>query len=366
MFNLICGADPRTKNMKKSMIIAAIAMAAVTGMTSCSSARYAEYEAYNKAYQKEAVIAEAPAEAETDDFVEVNEAEELAAAQAAEAPAVETPAADIEVEGDGTIVIDKTGSKESATAKARRLATRVVKDVEYVQDKKTGAVIGENVLRDNNLNGFHAIVEGTGIYFNDRVNFGGGAGFGVSTPHFETTAVFGIAQAVKNKDDVNAGQSITSWYAHAGAMYCMDLTPKGQLYGKWQFKIGVDMFFYRRQLEEDISPDLIIDEGVNVEVLKVKGSTVYHRGFTFAPCAKIAIDGRLTYNLHLQASAFAGPTSEYFKGGSRGRWCGGTNLSLICYFNTWKEVNSSVGSSARQLSSYNNNRINQMRASQRR
>lgn len=342
-------------------------MAAVTGMTSCSSARYAEYEAYNKAYQKEAVIAEAPAEAETDDFVEVNEAEELAAAQAAEAPAVEAPAADVTVEGDGIIVIDKTSSKERALGKTRKLSTRVVKDVEYVTDNKTGKVIGENVLAEKNLNGFHAIVEGTGIYFNDRINFGGGAGFGVSTPHFETNAVFGIAQAVKNKDDVNAGQSITSWYAHAGAMYCMDLTPKGQLYGKWQFKVGVDMFFYRRQLEEDISPDLIIDEGVDIEVVKVKSSTAYHRGFTFAPCAKIAIDGRLTYNLHLQASAFAGPTSEYFKGGSRGRWCGGANVSLICYFNSWKKVNSSVGSSARQLSRYNNDRLNEMRrASQRR
>ena len=250
--------------------------------------------------------------------------------------------------------------------KTRKLSTRVVKDVEYVQDAKTGKVIGENVLREKNLNGFHAIVEGTGIYFNDRVNLGAGAGFGVSIPHWEGTAVFGIAQAVKNKDDVNAGEHITSWYAHTSVMYCMDLTPKGQLYGKWQAKIGVDMFFYRRQLEEDISPDIIIDEGVDIEVVKVKSSTAYHRGFTFAPCLKFAIDGRLTYNLHLQASAFAGPTSEYFKGGSRGRWCGGANLSLICYFNSWKKVNSSVGASARQLSKYNNNRINEMRASLRR
>jgi len=352
------------------IITSAIAALVVAMTTSCSSSRMAESEAYYKAYQPKAeAVVEAPVEAEVDEFVPVNETEERAAVAAeapkAEAPAVEAPKADVVVDGDGIIVIDKTSSKERALAKTRRLATRVVKDVEYVTDNK-GNVIGENVIREKNLNGFHAIVEGTGIYFNDRINFGGGAGFGVSTPHFETNAVFGIAQAVKNKDDVNAGQSITSWYAHAGAMYCMDLTPKGQLYGKWQFKVGVDMFFYRRQLEEDISPDLIIDEGVDIEVVKVKSSTAYHRGFTFAPCAKIAIDGRLTYNLHLQASAFAGPTSEYFKGGSRGRWCGGANVSLICYFNSWKKVNSSVETSARQLSQYNNDRINQMRASLRR
>ena len=347
------------------IITSAIAALVVAMTTSCSSSRMAEQEAYYKAYQKEAVV-EAPAEAEVDEFVPVNEAEELAAAQATEAPKAEAPKADVEVEGEGVIVIDKTSSKERALAKTRRLATRVVKDVEYVTDNKTGAVIGENVIAEKNLNGFYVKPEATVIYFNDRPNFGGGLALGLSTPRWDFSVGGGAAGAFKNQDDVNAGQSITSWYAHAGAMYCMDLTPKGQLYGKWQLKVGVDMFFYRRQLEEDVTPDLIIDEGVNVEVIKVKDATVYHRGFTFAPCAKIAIDGRLTYNLHLQASAFAGPTSEYFKGGSRGRWCGGANLSLICYFNSWKKVNSSVGASARQLNQYNNDRINQMRASQRR
>ena len=352
------------------MIIAAAILAAGMTMTSCSSSRMAEQENYYKAFEKEAVVetpaeAEPVAESEVDDFVEVNEPEELAAAQAAEAPKAETPKADVEVEGEGTIVIDKTSSKERALAKTRKLATRVVKDVEYVQDAK-GKVIGENVLAEKNLNGFYVKPEATVIYFNDRPNFGGGLALGLSTPHWDFSVGGGAASAFKNKDDVNAGENILSWYIHGDAMYAIDLTPKGQLYGKHQLKVGVSLWGYRRQLEEDVTPDLIIDEGVDVEVIKVKGSTVYHRGFTFAPCLKLAYDCRLTYNLHLQAEVFGGPTSEYFKGGSKGRWCGGANLGVIVYFNSWKKVNSSVGASARQLSTYNNNRINQMRASQRR
>jgi hypothetical protein len=333
--------------------------------TSCSSSRLAEQENYYKAFEQKAVV-EAPAEpeAEIDEFVEVNEAEELAAAKA-EAPAVEAPA-DVTVESGGVIVIDKTSSKERALAKTRKLSSRVVKDVEYVQDAKTGAVIGENVLREKNLNGFYVKPEATAIYFNDRVNFGGGLALGLSTPHWDFSVGGGAASAFKNKDDVNAGQSILSWYVHGDAMYCFDLTPKGQLYGKHQLKVGVSLWGYRRQLEEDITPTIIVDEGADVEIIKVEGATAYHRGFTFAPCLKLAYDCRLTYNLHLQAEVFGGPTSEYFKGGAKGRWCGGANVSLICYFNGWKKVNSSVGSSARQLSKYNNDRINQMRASQRR
>lgn len=328
-------------------------MAAGMSMTSCSSSRAFEQEAYNKAYQPKAeAVVEAPAEAEP---------EELAAAQAAEAPA-----ADVTVEGEGVIVIDKTSSKERALAKTRKLSTRVVKDVEYVQDAKTGKVIGENVLAEKNLNGFYVKPEGTVIYFNDRPNFGGGLALGLSTPHWDLSVGGGAAGAFKNQDDVHAGENILSWYIHGDAMYCIDLTPKGQLYGKHQLKFGVSLWGYRRQLEEDVTPDLIIDEGVDVEVIKVKSSTVYHRGFTFAPCLKLAYDCRLTNNLHLQAEVFGGPTSEYFKGGSRGRLCGGANLGVIVYFNSWKKINSSVETSARQLSTYNNDRINQMRASQRR
>lgn len=353
------------------MIIAAALLAAGLMTTSCSSSRLAEQENYYKAFEQEAVVENASEAVEVDDFVEVNEAEELAAAQAAkapaaEAPAVEAPAADVTVEGEGTIVIDKTSSKERALAKTRKLSSRVVKDVEYVQDAKTGKVIGENVLAEKNLNGFYVKPEATVIYFNDRPNFGGGLALGLSTPHWDFSVGGGAAGAFKNKDDVNAGENILSWYIHGDAMYAIDLTPKGQLYGKHQLKVGVSLWGYRRQLEEDVTPDLIIDEGVDVEVIKVKGSTVYHRGFTFAPCLKLAYDCRLTYNLHLQAEVFGGPTSEYFKGGSKGRWCGGANLGVIVYFNSWKKVNSSVGASARQLSTYNNNRINQMRASLRR
>jgi len=349
------------------IITSAIAALVVAMTTSCSSARYAEYEAYNKAYQPKAeAVVETPAEAETevDEFVPVNEAE--AAVPAAEAPKAEAPAADVTVEGEGVIVIDKTSSKERALAKTRRLATRVVKDVEYVQDAKTGKVIGENVLAEKNLNGFYVKPEGTVIYFNDRPNWGGGLALGLSTPKWDFSVGGGAAGAFKNSDDVNAGENILSWYLHGDAMYCIDLTPKGQLYGKHQLKVGVSLWGYRRQLEEDVTPDLIIDEGVDIEIVKLKGSTVYHRGFTFAPCLKLAYDCRLTYNFHLQVEAAGGPTSEYFKGGSRGRWMGSVGVGGIFYFNTWKGINSSVGSSARQLSSYNNNRINQMRASLRR
>lgn len=370
------------------MIIAAIAMAAVTGMTSCSSSRYAEEDNYKAALEQrvaqleaaQAQAEEAEEAAEVDDFVEVNEETERAAVAAAEAPKAEAPAVEApakkapakkaeklsadEMENAIEITLKK-GIGAGYDAEGERKAAGVLAAKYYVDAKsfydEDGNII---VFKDAAGNKFTQVEwtkkRVTGFYvgagaeyfmLGSQGSFGPALFAGITLPYFFIEGDWSMGKSDWHKErSVNSG-SYTSMKAGVKAGFRLDLSPKGGYKEKLVLSVGAGYLWHINKAEE-----------ANGDMGNVWADTWGGCPYGFIQVESLILPKA---GIRLFGRYGTGPLKDFtFDGGDKML---GQRINAGFTWTPSRTHDSDFKKEfTRQLSQYDNNRINEMRASQRR
>lgn len=362
------------------MIIAAIAMAAVTGMTSCSSSRYAEEANYKAALEQrvaqleaaQAQAEEAEEAVEVDDFVEVNEETERAAV-AAEAPKAEAkktaeapkaPKASkklTEKEMDGAIEITlKKGIGAGYDAEGERKAAGLLSAKYLVESKsfydgegnlitfkdEAGNMYSEVEWTKKRVTGFYVGAGAEYFMLGNQGSFGPALFAGITLPYFFIEGDWSMGKSDWHKErSVNTG-SYTSMKAGVKAGFRLDLSPKGGYKEKFVVSLGAGYLWHINKAEE-----------ANGELGNVWADTWGGCPYGFIqveslilPKAGIRVFGRYS----------GGPLKDFtFDGGDK---LMGHRINVGITWTPSKTHDSDFKKEfTRQLSQYDNNRLNEMR-----
>jgi len=366
------------------MIIAAIAMAAMTGMTSCSSSRYAEEANYKAALEQrvaqleaaQAQAEEAEEAAEVDDFVEVNEETEERAAVAAEAPkaeakkTAEAPAKKAPAKKAEKLSADEMENAIEITLKkgigagydaekerkaAGLLSAKYLVDAKSFYDEDGNIIVFKDAAGNKftqvewtkkRVTGFYVGAGAEYFMLGNQGSFGPALFAGITLPYFFIEGDWSMGKSDWHKErSVNTG-SYTSMKAGVKAGFRLDLSPKGGYKEKFVISVGAGYLWHINKAEE-----------ANGDMGNVWADTWGGCPYGFIqveslilPKAGIRVFGRYS----------GGPLKDFtFDGGDK---LMGHRINVGITWTPSKTHDSDFKKEfTRQLSQYDNNRLNEMR-----
>lgn len=372
----------------KNIVLGLIAVIALVSMSSCGTSRYAQDVKYMESSMDRQLVVTNEGDAQNSDVLYLSSVEDDEVIYPELTEAEMARAEQIEVNTDGKnvdVVIDNTGSREEVVNKAKFLAAKSVRDVEdvfevknapkatnvnagktskFFRDKNDSLLfynaqshsvheagyVGYNVLAEKNLTGVYGGVKGGAVYYNGDINPFVGVELGYNWARGNVRAFYSRAFQRKNNDDVNPGGSFQGGYYGVDIFRTFDLTPKGKLYDAIRLEVGLGISNLDRQLE--YAPELNIDAPEDVTI-NVDG-TIYQKGGVALPHIALNLKVRLAHNWGLEAGGMFAPiTIEYRKGEARtatGGIAADAHISVVYFFNRWKQVRPSVTSIAKSKS----------------